>query len=80
MPVIQLDYHFLNDDGKEIANEAGDTETLSDLYSTTLAAVDCDTATPLQLSLPAKGGNSEYAAASMESFVKRLGHERVRIR
>ena len=35
---------------------------------------------PLQITIPAKGGNQEYSATAVEAFIKRLGHERVRIR
>ena len=50
MPVVQIDYHFLKDDGEE-------SDNIDNRYSTTLAVVDCDTATPMQLSLPHNGGN-----------------------
>eukprot|EP00974_Lingulodinium_polyedra_P022319 2154540-Lingulodinium_polyedra.AAC.1 len=44
VPVVQVDYHYLN--------EVGEQCTIENRFSTTLAVVDCDTAVPLQLSLP----------------------------
>jgi len=82
VPVIQIDYHFLKDDGEEleINDTTGKTERFKELYATTLAVVDCDTAAPLQITLPAKGGNTEYAVACIEAFARRLGHQNVRLR
>ena len=45
-----------------------------------VAVVDCDAATPMQLSLPHKGGNQEYAVAAIAGFIRRLGHTAVRLR
>ena len=71
--MVQLDHHYLKDDGEE-------AKTPEERFSCTLAVVDCDTATPLQLSLPSKGGNQEYAVTAICSFVRRLGHSRIRLR
>ena len=53
-PVVQLDHHYLKDDGEEAIG-------VEDRFSTTLAFVDVDTAAAIQLSLPTKGGNQDYA-------------------
>jgi hypothetical protein len=66
VPVIQTDHHYLKDDGE-------DAKEVEERFSTTLAAVDCDTGVPLQLSLPSKSGNQDYAITCLVSFMKRLG-------
>ncbi len=63
----------MKDDGQE-------AKEVEERFSTTLAAVHCDTGVPLQLSLPSKGGNQDYAVSSLVSFMKRLGHMAVPIR
>ena len=73
VPVVQVDYHFFNDDGSE-------AETAEASLSTTLGVVDCDTGTPLQLSLPRKSGSDDYCVSSLVGFMKRLGHTTVRLR
>ncbi|CAK0822283.1 unnamed protein product [Prorocentrum cordatum] len=71
--VVQIDYHFLKDDGEE-------TEDAANRFSTTLAVIDCDTGVPLQLGLPEKGGNRDYTVASVVSFLRRLGAAQLRLR
>ena len=44
IPVVQLDYHFLKDDGEE-AEDTG--AKVGERFATTLAVVDCDSATPI---------------------------------
>ncbi|CAK0818910.1 unnamed protein product [Prorocentrum cordatum] len=73
VPVVQIDYHFLKDDGEE-------TEDAANRFSTTLAVIDCDTGVPLQLSLPEKGGNHDYTVTSIVSFLRRLGATQLRLR
>jgi len=69
LPVVQIDYHFLKDDGEE-------TEVEANRFSTTIAVVDCDTGTPMQLSLPQKGGNVEYVVTSIAGFSATIGPHR----
>ncbi|CAK0836500.1 unnamed protein product, partial [Prorocentrum cordatum] len=71
VPVVQIDYHFLKDDGEE-------TEDAANRFSTTLAVIDCDTGVPLQLSLPEKGGNRDYIVTSIVGFLRRLGATQLR--
>ncbi|CAK0871316.1 unnamed protein product, partial [Prorocentrum cordatum] len=73
VPVVQIDYHFLKDDGEE-------TEDAANRFSTTLAVIDCDTGVPLQLSLPEKGGNQDYTVTAIASFLRRLGATKLRLR
>ncbi|CAK0814682.1 unnamed protein product, partial [Prorocentrum cordatum] len=73
VPVVQIDYRFLKDDGHE-------AEDAANRFSTTLAVIDFDAGVPLQLSLPEKGGNHDYAATSIASFLRRLGAAQLRLR
>ncbi|CAK0850526.1 unnamed protein product, partial [Prorocentrum cordatum] len=73
VPVVQIDCHFLKDDGEK-------TEDAANRFSTTLAVIDCDTGVPLQLSLPEKGCNHDYTVTSIVSFLRRLGATQLRLR
>ena len=55
LPVVQLDFHFMKEDGNQCEE--------ANAYATTVGGVDVDTMVPLQLSVPIKDSSSPYVVA-----------------